>query len=47
MRENATMREKMQITLEQNGSVAAPSQIRTIDAPALPRSNLIEATLFD
>jgi hypothetical protein len=41
------MREKTEITLEQKGCVAAPSQIRTIDAPALPRSNLIEATLFD
>jgi hypothetical protein len=41
------MREKTEIALEQNSSVAAPSQIRTIDAPALPLSNLIEATLFD
>jgi hypothetical protein len=31
---------------EQNGVVATPSQLRTITAPALPRSNLIEATLF-
>jgi hypothetical protein len=33
--------------MEQNGAVAAPSQLRTIGAPALPRSNQIEATLFD
>jgi hypothetical protein len=33
--------------MEQNGPVAAPSQLRTIGAPALPRSNQIEATLFD
>jgi hypothetical protein len=33
--------------MEQNGVVAAPSQLRTIDDPALPRSNQIEATLFD
>jgi hypothetical protein len=31
---------------EQKGVVATPSQLRTITAPALPRSNLIEATLF-
>jgi hypothetical protein len=33
--------------MEQNAVVAAPSQLRTIHAPALPRSNLIEDTLFD
>jgi hypothetical protein len=38
---------KTGIGLEPKGFVAAPSQLRTIDAPALPRSNLIEATLFD
>jgi len=38
---------KTQIALEPKGFVAAPSQLRTITAPALPRSNLIEATLFD
>jgi hypothetical protein len=32
---------------EQNGAVAPRSQLRTIHAPALPRSNQIEATLFD
>jgi hypothetical protein len=40
-------RQKDQIGREQKGVVAAPSQLRTIHAPALPRSNLIEATLFD
>jgi hypothetical protein len=33
--------------MEQKGVVAALSQLRTITAPALPRSNQIEATLFD
>jgi hypothetical protein len=33
--------------MEQNADVAGPSQLRTIDAPALPRSNQIEDTLFD
>jgi len=33
--------------VEQNAVVAAPSQLRTITAPALPRSNQIDATLFD
>jgi len=32
---------------EQKRAVAPPSQLRTIQAPALPRSNQIEATLFD
>jgi hypothetical protein len=32
---------------EQKPLVAAPSQLRTITAPALPRSNQNEATLFD
>jgi hypothetical protein len=32
---------------EQYGAVAPRSQLRTIHAPALPRSNQIEATLFD
>jgi len=32
---------------EQNGAVAPRSQLRTIHAPASPRSNQIEATLFD
>jgi len=33
--------------MEQNGVVAAPSQLPAIGAQALPRSNQIEATLFD
>jgi hypothetical protein len=33
--------------IEQKAVVAAPSQLRTITAPALPRSNQIDATLFD
>jgi hypothetical protein len=33
--------------MEQDDVVAAPSQLRTIDAPAMPRSNQIEDTLFD
>jgi hypothetical protein len=33
--------------MEQKAVVAAPSQLRTITAPALPRSNQIDATLFD
>jgi outer membrane immunogenic protein len=32
---------------EQKDPVAAPSQLRAIHAPALPRSNQIEAMLFD
>jgi hypothetical protein len=32
--------------MEPKGFVAAPSQLRTIDEPASPRSNLIQATLF-
>jgi GTPase SAR1 family protein len=35
------------VPMEQNALVAAPPQSRTITAPALPRSNQIEATLFD
>jgi hypothetical protein len=31
---------------EQNAVVATPSQLRTINVPASPRSNLIHATLF-
>jgi hypothetical protein len=42
----AKVREKDQIVAEQKFVVAAPSQLRTIHASALPRSNLIEATLF-
>jgi hypothetical protein len=34
-------------TMEQKAFVAAPSQLRTITAPALPRSNQIAATLFE
>jgi hypothetical protein len=34
-------------SMEQYGAVAPRSQSRTIRAPALPRSNQIEATLFD
>jgi hypothetical protein len=41
------MGKKTGIALEPKGFVAAPSQLRTNGAPALPRSNLIEATLFD
>jgi hypothetical protein len=37
----------MRFWLEQNGVVAAPTQLRTITAQASPRSNQIEATLFD
>jgi outer membrane immunogenic protein len=33
--------------MEQKAVVAAPSQLRTITAPALPRSNQIDATLFE
>src|SRR6266850_3719143 len=33
--------------MEQKGVVAAPSQWRAVAAPALPRSNQTEATLFD
>jgi hypothetical protein len=33
--------------MEQNAFVAAPAQLRTITAPTLPRSNQIDATLFD
>src|SRR5260370_18256331 len=40
-------RQKDRFVNEQKGVVAAPSQLRTIGAPALPRSNQIEATLFD
>jgi hypothetical protein len=40
-------RRKIGRGLEQNGVVAAPSQLRTVGARALPRSNQIEATLFD
>jgi hypothetical protein len=38
---------KIDDPMEQNAVVAAPSQLRTITAPALPRSNQIRATLFD
>jgi hypothetical protein len=38
---------KVQLAAEQNSVVAASSQLRTMRAPALPRSNQIEATLFD
>jgi hypothetical protein len=31
---------------EQNAVVASPSQLRTINVPASPRSNQIHATLF-
>jgi hypothetical protein len=31
---------------EQNRDVATPSQLRTINVPASPRSNQIHATLF-
>jgi hypothetical protein len=33
--------------MEQNAVVAVSSQLRTITAPALPRSNQIDATLFE
>jgi hypothetical protein len=44
---SACSEEKDRISTEQNVVVAASSQSRTICAPALPRSNQIEATLFD
>jgi hypothetical protein len=37
----------MMAGVEQKAFVAVPSQLRTITAPALPRSNQNEATLFD
>jgi hypothetical protein len=39
--------QKNRFAPEQKGFVAASPQLGTIDAPALPRSNQIEATLFD
>jgi hypothetical protein len=33
--------------MEPNAVVAVSSQLRTITAPALPRSNQIDATLFE
>jgi hypothetical protein len=39
--------QKSRCPLEQKPIVAAPSQSRTITAAALPRSNQIEAMLFD
>jgi hypothetical protein len=39
--------QKKPAPMEQKAVVAVPSQLRTITAPALPRSNQIEATLFD
>jgi hypothetical protein len=38
---------KDQIAKEQKGVVASSSQLGTVCASALPRSNQIEATLFD
>jgi hypothetical protein len=38
---------KKVIASEQYGVVVSPSQLETIDAPALPRSNQSTATLFD
>jgi hypothetical protein len=38
---------KNEVAREQYGAVVAPSQLETIAAPALPRSNQIDATLFD
>jgi hypothetical protein len=38
---------KLRRPMEQKAFVAAPSQLRTITAPTLPRSNQIDATLFD
>jgi hypothetical protein len=46
-RETACDGQKDRILREQKGVVAAPSQLRTIRVRALPRSNQIEATLFD
>jgi hypothetical protein len=40
-------RQKTAPAREQNGVVAVPSQRQTITAPALPRSNQIDATLFE
>ncbi len=39
--------EKIELRGEQHGVVASLLQLETIDAPALPRSNQIDATLFD
>jgi hypothetical protein len=39
--------QKIVRTVEQRAVVAAPSQLRTITAPALPRSNQIGAMLFE
>jgi hypothetical protein len=40
-------RQNMMAGMEQKAFVAAPSQLRTITAPALARGNQNEATLFD
>jgi len=39
--------QKIGRTMEQKAVVAVPSQLRTITAAALPRSNQITATLFE
>jgi hypothetical protein len=39
--------QKLRHPMEQSAVVAAPSQLRIFTAPALPRSNQIDATLFD
>jgi hypothetical protein len=39
--------QKSVVAMEQKAVVAVPSQLGTITAPALPRSNQNEATLFD
>jgi hypothetical protein len=39
--------QKTAVRVEQKAVVAGPSQSATITAPALPRSNQNEATLFD
>jgi hypothetical protein len=38
---------KNEVAREQYGAVVSPSQLETIAALALPRSNQIDATLFD
>jgi hypothetical protein len=39
--------QKAPLPMEQKAVVAVPSQLGTITAPALPRSNQNEATLFE
>jgi hypothetical protein len=39
--------QKLTLAMEQNPIVAVPSQLQTITLRALPRSNQIDAPLFD